>query len=62
MPGNTEMLAAREAKIGGRYAQTFEVLSLATLETKKQADKVHNLSTFYRWQDPVWKGQTVSVR
>ncbi|HJV25600.1 MAG TPA: hypothetical protein VJ673_07925 [Aromatoleum sp.] len=62
VPGNAEMLAAREAKLDGRYAQRFEVLSLATLETKKQADRVNNLSTFYRWQDPVWKAQTVSVR
>ncbi|BAL22553.1 hypothetical protein [Azoarcus sp. KH32C] len=62
VPGNSEMLAAREARVDGRYAQSFEVLSLATLETKKQADKVNNLSTFYRWQDPAWKAQTVSVR
>jgi hypothetical protein len=62
VPGKQEMLAAREAKMEGRYKQSFEVLDTASLETKKQADKVNNLSTFYRWQDPVWKGQTVSVR
>jgi len=33
-----------------------------TLETEKQADKPNHLSLFYRWQDPLWKGQTVSVR
>ena len=62
VPGNSELLAAREAKIEGRYRQTFEVLSLASLETKKQADKVTNLSTFYRWQSPLWKAGTVAIR
>lgn len=62
VPGNTELLAAREAKIDGRYRQTFEVLSLASLETKRQADKVTNLSTFYRWQSPAWKAGTVALR
>jgi hypothetical protein len=62
VPGQTELLAARETKVEGRYKQSFELLSLATLETKKQADKPNNLSTFYRWQDPLWKARTVSVR
>jgi hypothetical protein len=60
--GNAQMLAAREIKGDGRYKQSFEVLRMATLEVDKQADKPNNLSTFYRWQDPLWKGQTVSVR
>ncbi|HEX5804009.1 MAG TPA: hypothetical protein VFY24_13370 [Azospira sp.] len=62
VPGSTEMLAAREHRSEGRYRQSFEVLSLTTLETKKQADRVNNLSTFYRWQDPAWKGGTVALR
>ena len=62
VPGNTQLLAAREAKLDGRYKQSFEVLNMATLAVEKQADKPGNLSTFYRWQDPAWKGQTVSVR
>jgi len=62
VPGNAQMLAAREAKVDGRYKQSFETLSMATLETEKQADKPNNLSTFYRWQDAQWKGQTVSLR
>jgi hypothetical protein len=62
VPGGTEMLAARESRGDGRYPQSFEVLSLTTLETKKKADKVGNLSTFYRWQDPAWKGGTVALR
>ena len=62
VPGGTQLLAAREGKLDGRYKQSFEVLNLASLNTEKQADKPNNLSLFYRWQDPVWKGQTVSVR
>jgi hypothetical protein len=62
VPGATQMLAAREAKIDGRYKTSFEVLRTANLEVEKQADQPRNLSVFYRWQDPVWKGQTVSLR
>ena len=62
VPGNTQLLAAREARVDGRYKQSFEVLHLATLAVEKQADKPNNLSTFYRWQDPLWKSRTVSVR
>jgi len=62
VPGGTQMLAAREAKIDGRFKTSFEVLQTATLEVEKQADKPGNLSLFYKWQDPAWKGGTVSVR
>jgi hypothetical protein len=62
VPGTGELLAAREAKRDGRHQVGFEVLSLASLETKKQADKPGNLTAFYRWQDPAWKTATVAVR
>ncbi len=62
VPGGAELLAAREIKAEGRYRQSFEVLSRATLETKKQADKPASLSSFYRWQSPLWKAGTVAVR
>jgi len=62
VPGNTQLLAAREARVEGRYKQSFEVLHMATLAVEKQADKPGSLSTFYRWQDPLWKSQTVSIR
>ncbi len=62
VPGGTQMLAAREARVDGRYKTSFEVLRTATLEVEKQADQPKNLSTFYRWQDAVWKGQTVALR
>jgi hypothetical protein len=62
VPGNVQMLAAREAKVDGRYKLSFETLKLSSLETEKQADKPNNLSIFYRWQDPLWKAQTISIR
>lgn len=62
VPGDTQLLAAREGKVDGRYKLSFEVLRMATLAVEKQADKPNSLSTFYRWQDPSWKSQTVSVR
>lgn len=62
VPGSNNILAAREAKINGRLQRSFEVVSLDSLQTQKQASKPEFLSTFYRWQDVQWKKQTVSVR
>lgn len=62
VPGGKKLLAAREVRSGGRFSRSFEVLDLNTLAVDKRADKPDSLSLFYRWQDPVWKGQTVSLR
>ncbi len=62
VPGSPLMLAARETKSEGLYKTRFETIKLNTLETEKQADKPANLSLFYRWQDPLWKGKTVAIR
>ena len=62
VPGGRKLLAARESKVSGRFQQSFEVLDLATLNVDKRADKPDYLSLFYRWQDPVWKQQTLSLR
>lgn len=62
VPGAKKLLAAREVRVGGRFTQSFEVLDLETLAVEKRADKPASLSLFYRWQDPVWKAQTVSLR
>jgi hypothetical protein len=62
VPGSRKLLAAREVKSGDRFVQSFELLDMATLNVDKRADKPDYLSTFYRWQDPEWKRQTVSLR
>lgn len=62
VPGGKQMLAAREIRSDGRHKSSFEVLRLTTLEVEKLADKPGNLSTFYRWQSPLWKSQTVAIR
>lgn len=62
VPGSNNLLAAREALVDGHYKRTFEIIDMVTLEVKKQADKPGSLSLFYRWQDPVWKRQTLSLR
>ena len=62
VPGRTKMLAAREAKVDGRYKISFELLNLSSLEIERWADKPSSLSVFYRWQSPAWKAGTVSIR
>jgi len=62
VPGAKKLLAAREAKIDGRFVRRFEVLDLETLAVEKHADEPNALSVFYRWQDAAWKRQTVSLR
>ncbi len=62
VPGDRLMLAAREARVHGRFIHRFEVVDMATLATTRQADKPSSLSLFYRYQDAIWKSQTVSLR
>jgi len=62
VPGNKQFLAAREVVENGRVKTSFELWSRASLNVEKKADKPANLSAFYRWQAPEWKGGTVAVR
>jgi len=62
VPGGKEFLIAREVRGEGKYKRSFEVLGLDTLATDRQASDPRNLSAFKRWQDPMWKRETVSIR
>ena len=62
IPATNKILAAREIKVDGRFKRSFDVISMDSLQVEKTADKPESLSTFYRWQDPTWKGQNVILR
>jgi hypothetical protein len=62
VPGANKMLVTREAKVEGRIKTRFELINIETLQVENGADKPDSLSVFYRWQDAVWKRQTVALR
>ena len=61
VPDGSRLLAAREARVDGRFKRNFEVIRIDTLATERRADEPRTLRAF-RWQDPQWKAQTVSLR
>ena len=62
VPATNKLLVARETKTEGRFKRSFDVVNMDTLQVENSADKPGSLSIFYRWQDPAWKQQTVSLR
>jgi len=62
VPGGDKLLLAREARVDGRFKRSFEVASVATLNTEKQASAPAALTLFAKWQDPAWKRATVMLR
>lgn len=62
VPGGDKLLLAREARVDGRFKRSFEVASLATLNTEKKASAPTALALFGKWQDAAWKRSTVILR
>ena len=62
VPGGAEMLVVREARGDGKYRRSFEVVRLDSLVVAHHAADPGVLGAFRRWQDPSWKGATLSMR
>lgn len=63
VPGGKQVLVSREARAEGRYVRrSFELLSLETLTTERQAGEPQLLGAFQRWQDPSWKRDSLALR
>lgn len=62
VPGGQRFLAVREVRRDGRWLRRFELDRMDTLLTVRYADRPSSLSTFYRWQSPLWKQLTVALR
>ncbi|GAB3651959.1 hypothetical protein [Ramlibacter alkalitolerans] len=62
VPGGQQVLVAREARAEGRYRRSYEVVSVASLATQRQAGEPGALGPFQRWQDAAWKRSSVALR
>lgn len=62
VPGGKQVLVVREARGEGKYKHNFEVINLDSLATERQSPDPTALGPFQRWQDPIWKSHTLSIR
>jgi hypothetical protein len=61
-PGTKRLLVCREALANDQLMRRFELVRLDTLATVHQAVTPEYLTNFARWQDPVWRSNTVALR
>jgi hypothetical protein len=61
-PDGKQVLLAREARVQNKHKRSFEVVSVDTLATDKQASDPSLLAAFQRWQNAGWKANTLSIR
>jgi hypothetical protein len=62
VPGGQQMLVARESRADGRYRRTFELVSLANLQTERQSKEPTGLVAFQRWADTSWLNASPATR
>jgi hypothetical protein len=60
-PGTRRLLIAREAKDRGRFRRSFEELRLDDLALMRQASSPDLLRDFGRWQDVVWRRDSLAL-
>jgi len=61
-PNSKRMLVVRESRLNTHLHRRFEIVRLDTLSSVTQATSPELLSGFLRWQDPVWRSNTVALR
>jgi hypothetical protein len=61
-PTSKRLLVCREAWVNDHLLRRFELVRLDTLVTVHQASTPEYLTGFLRWQDPVWRSNTVALR
>jgi hypothetical protein len=60
-PGTKRLLIAKELKDRGRFRRSFEELRLEDLALVRQASSPDLLRDFGRWQDVVWRRDTLAL-
>jgi hypothetical protein len=60
-PGTERLLIVREVKERGHVRRRFEELRLEDLSPLKQASSPELLADFGRWQDPLWRRDTLAL-
>lgn len=61
-PNGKQILLAKESRAEGIYQRQYEVVNLASLTVQRQARDASILGAFRRWQDPLWRANSVSLR
>ena len=62
VPGGKQVLVVRESRGERGLKRSFAVVRLDSLATERQSGEAAALGPFMRWQDAVWKRETVSGR
>jgi hypothetical protein len=61
-PVTRRLLVCRESRLHDRSQRRFELVSLDSLATVHEASTPEYLVNFARWQDPIWRSNTLALR